>query len=113
MKITIEVDNKEFLDKLVEFIHSNKKKEVKAKYKYDWSKVLDNIMWIATDRRYSYGLVWGYLLEPEQVSVADDEYWDVKGGSLRTGKNYFKLKLTPYSGNWKDSLERRPKEFGG
>ena len=106
MKITIETDDSRLYEILTKLISSNESEKagIKLQYKYDWSNVPDKIMWIATDSDYKNCTVWGYTLEPTNYT----RFWDMESAG-----NYYKLDIKPHKGNWKDSLERRPKEFGG
>lgn len=66
--------------------------------KYDWSKVPDDVCWIATD---SDGDVCGF--KSENVPTRD---WDF----MWFGRKPIDLDINPYEGDWKDSLEQRPVE---
>ena len=70
--------------------------------KYDWSKVDKEILSIATD---SNGRVLGYdVSEPNMGSNKDGSRGQF------TASYYWHLKSQkPYQGDWKDSLEQRPK----
>lgn len=109
MKITIETGNEEFCEMLTKLICCSGKVGIGPQYKYDWENVPDEVMWIATDRCFNEGLVWGYTSEP----IQEGSFWDVGYISPGDAKDYYSLSIKPYIGNWKDSLERRPKEFGG
>lgn len=73
------------------------------KTKYDWSNVPKEVNWIATDG-YS-GWVWGYEYEKPFIDV---DMWNSKIDSdhIDVEKYY---KVSPFKGDWKDSLEERPK----
>lgn len=61
--------------------------------KYDWSNVPDNVQWIATD---SNGAVFGYVEKPYNGGF----YW------YALNPKYINQQ---YQGNWRESLEERPK----
>jgi len=67
--------------------------------KYDWSNVPSNIMWISTDAN---GYAWYWTKRPE---IDGDEWIAVKS---YVG-DFISVDNNPYIGNWKDSLEERPK----
>ena len=68
--------------------------------KYDWMNVPSWVNWIATD---SSGSVFGYDVEPEYkewgkfIHCTDFLYFP--------HKNW----IEPFKGDWRDSLEERPK----
>lgn len=65
--------------------------------KYDWSKVPAEINWIATDKD---GFARGHKKEPvidHPREWHSDQYYD------------YPIIGIGYKGNWKDSLEERPK----
>lgn len=67
--------------------------------KYDWSNVPKEVNWIATD---SDGWLSMHTQEPKFV---EDIHW-VDGSD----DGYFSVRLSsPFKGDWKDSLEERPK----
>lgn len=68
--------------------------------KYDWSNVPMDVNWIATD---SSGSVFGYDVKPE--------YKEWGKFIHRTDFLYFPHKkwIEPFKGDWRDSLEERPK----
>lgn len=71
------------------------------KTKYDWSNVPKSVNWIATDDYRN--MAWGYINKP----VLKSETF------CTTGKNEWPVSIhqfvNPYEGDWKDSLEERPK----
>ena len=68
--------------------------------KYDWTNVPNEVEWIATD---SNGLVFGYDVKPIQkewgkfIHHSDFIYFPHKKW------------IEPFKGDWRDSLEERPK----
>ena len=68
--------------------------------KYDWSNVPEEVQWIATD---SNGAVFGYDAKPEEkdfgkfMHTSDFLYFPRSGW------------MAAYQGNWRESLEERPK----
>ena len=68
--------------------------------KYDWSNVPKEVNWIATD--FDAGYAFGYETKPEMDKVMD--LW--KDKSII---DYINLYIEPFQGNWKNSLEERPK----
>lgn len=70
--------------------------------KYDWSSVPAEVNWIATDG-YS-GIPWGYENKPRRIDECfvemNRDEWPVSVHQI----------VTPYKGDWKDSLEQRPVE---
>ena len=68
--------------------------------KYDWTNVPDEANWIATD---SSGSVFGYDVEPEYKEWGKFMHC--------TDFLYFphKNRIEPFKGDWRDSLEERPK----
>lgn len=71
------------------------------KTKYDWSNVPPEVNWIATDAVYTGG--WGYTEEP--VIMPFYGTWYAKG----INNKMVGIVAQGYSGDWKDSLEERPK----
>lgn len=63
--------------------------------KYDWSKVPDEINWIATDES---GYKSGYICKPKC------EFYDIWEGN-----GWIELGYSEFKGYWKNSLEERPK----
>lgn len=72
-------------------------------YKYDWSNIPKVVEWIATDVDKT---VVGFMGK-NQPSKSNVIWYD--GDAL----NCKILYIQAYGGNWEDSLEQRPKEFGG
>lgn len=66
--------------------------------KYDWSNVPSDVKWIATD---SDGVVCGYSSKPSKFSLA----WNCRNSGSFIAHSF----VPPYSKNWQDSLEERPK----
>jgi hypothetical protein len=72
------------------------------KNKYDWSKVPSDVEFITTD---SDGRIKGFDGEP-MMGIAKNG-----SGNFHSNYEYYDLTklLTPYQGNWQDSIELRPK----
>lgn len=70
------------------------------KTKYDWSGVVKEVKWIATDKDRCKSL---HIEKPKpKMNSWEDD----------THKGYYAIKLpqhNEYKGNWQDSLEERPK----
>ena len=67
------------------------------KTKYDWSKVPDDVKWIATD---ADGSVCGYSTKPYRFS----QTWNCYSSGNFVAHSF----LPAFQGNWKNSLEQRP-----
>lgn len=70
------------------------------KTKYDWSDVPLKVNWIATD---SNGNVFGYDIKPKMMEYGN--FMHVSDFLYFPKSNW----ISPYKGNWMDSLEERPK----
>lgn len=69
--------------------------------KYDWTNVPKDVNWVATDAIYSGG--WGYTEKPILMSAYGT--WAAKG----INNKLVGVVAQGYAGNWRDSLEERPK----
>ena len=67
--------------------------------KYDWTNVPNEVEWIATD---SNGVWCEYTHEPKLSRY---------GWSVDLGEHIFEIHQggSPFKGDWRDSLEERPK----
>lgn len=69
--------------------------------KYDWTNVPKEVQWIATDKDRCKSL---HIEKPKpKMKSWEDE----------TYKGYYAIKLPQYNefkGNWRESLEQRPKD---
>ena len=84
---------------------------MEKQYKYDWANVPSKFMQVATDEECCFNCrVNGYVEMPVQT---EQGYWDARLDSIRIGYYSELASLSPYHGDWRNSLERRPKEFGG
>ena len=68
--------------------------------KYDWTNVPKEVNWIATD---SSGSVFGYEVEPEYKEWG--KFMHCTDFLYFPHKNW----IEPFNGDWRDSLEERPK----
>ena len=68
--------------------------------KYDWTSVPNDVNWIATD---SSGSVFGYDVEPEYKEWG--KFMHCTDFLYFPHKNW----IEPFNGDWRDSLEERPK----
>ena len=66
--------------------------------KYDWTNVPDEVKWIATDED---GVLCGYSSKPQKFSRT----WNTHYTGNFVGHSF----LPPFKGNWRESLEERPK----
>ena len=66
--------------------------------KYDWTDVPKEVEWIATD---ADGALCGYSVKPQRFSLG----WNTH----RNGNFVAHSFIPPFKGDWRDSLEERPK----
>lgn len=83
---------------LNEYIQSNENEEPKTKY--DWSKIPDDVNWVAKNEN---GFVWGYEGKPLSGWLHSG-FWYCGGNKRLIYWSY----ENPYKGEWQDSLEKRP-----
>ncbi|ENT2599824.1 hypothetical protein [Acinetobacter baumannii] len=85
---------------LNKYIQSNANEEPKTKY--DWSKIPDDVNWVATNEN---GFAWGYEGKPVSGWLHSG-FWYLGGDK---GLVYWPYE-NPYKGEWRESLEKRPEE---
>ncbi|EMA4466160.1 hypothetical protein ACITSI_000372 [Acinetobacter baumannii] len=87
---------------LNKYIQSNANEEPKTKY--DWSKIPDDVNWVATNEN---GFAWGYEGKPVSGWLHSG-FWYLGGDK---GLVYWPDE-NPYKGEWQESLEKRPEVKG-
>lgn len=80
------------------------KPEDKKEWQPDWSQAPEWANWAAVGS-LSNKLIWS-VTEPQHINIQGVGYWDVTSPRGEEHKCY--STLTSYTGNWQDSMRKRP-----